>query len=1101
MVRKRAIAGSVIAAMGLTMLAISSGAHEQSPALADAEGLVNVIDNGTFDAGHAPWWNSGFGAFDTSDAALCIVVPEGGNPWDSIVGLGGVPLIDGTEYTLSFDMRASEPVTGGLQFHPLLTGGRTLNITEEWTTFRVEATANLGSASAQGQIQLRLGGNDAEFEFCLDNVSLLRPALDGEIDDEWEEQEEIIPDSGFDEGAGSWWVSGTGPIDVSSGSLCVYVPANPGGDAWERLIGLNEVVLMEESNYRLRFTAEAELPDGVDQAQFEVAILPADDPQHRMHFSRIVTVTNDGLTQFDARFNTFGSELTDPESVSALHFRLGGLDFDFTVCLDDISLQGPVYTYQHDTGPAVKVNQLGYLPDGPKNATVVTEATDPLPWALINTAGTEVATGQTVPRGIDASSAENVHTITFSDYATSGTNYRLRVDGEESHPFAILDGLYSSLRDDSLVLFYTNRSGIEIDGNIIGSPEYSRPAGHLDVAPNQGDFAVGCQDPQSYTDFWTCDYTLDVTGGWYDAGDHGKYVVNGGIATFQLMNIWERVITQPGVDQSVFDDGALRIPANERGNGIPDLLDEARWNLDFMVKMQVPEGQPLAGMAHHKINDVTWTPLPTLPHEDPERRQLYRPSTAATLNLVAVAAQGSRLFEPYDADYAAELLEVARTAWDAALENPDLYAPPEDGLDGGGPYDDTDVTDEFYWAAVQLYLTTGESEFEAAVLDNPIHREFIDGAVDLYWGEVAMLGIMDLARFGDDFPGIAHVRGKVTDAAEILVADQQGEAFGHPYAPEGYEYAWGSNSSILSNQVILATAFDLTGDARYSEAVLEGLDYLLGRNVLGLSYVTGYGTTYAQNQHSRWYANQLDDSLPHPPPGTISGGPNTGLEDSVAAQWLRECVGQWCYVDHINAWSVNELTINWNSVLAWVMAFVSDHGEALAIENPAPSVTFTDAEGRDISDAALTAGDEITVRGAELAPDAAVSIVLEGVSGVLFEGVVGSDGGFVAVVTLPGGLDSGGYVIRASVEQRDGTLEFSTGFSIAADDVTPPDDDEDTPGTDDPDDGDDPPGVGDPDDGELPTTGAGSVASMVTLAVLMMLAGALALRRTRLSTE
>lgn len=86
--------------------------------------------------------------------------------------------------------------------------------------------------------------------------------------------------------------------------------------------------------------------------------------------------------------------------------------------------------------------------------------------------------------------------------------------------------------------------------------------------------------------------------------------------------------------------------------------------------MQVPAGQQYAGMANHKVADVDWTALPTDPAADTEQRVLYRPSTQATLNLAAVAAQGARLFAPYDDAFARRLLATARTAYAAALAEP-----------------------------------------------------------------------------------------------------------------------------------------------------------------------------------------------------------------------------------------------------------------------------------------------------------------------------------------------------------------------------------------------------------------------------------------------
>jgi endoglucanase len=590
--------------------------------------------------------------------------------------------------------------------------------------------------------------------------------------------------------------------------------------------------------------------------------------------------------------------------------------------------------YEPDTGPRVRVNQVGYLPHGPKGATLVTDATGSVAWRLDNARGQAVARGRTRPvPGVDRTSGLAVHTIDFGDVTRSGRGYTLVADGERSHPFDIAADAYERLRVDALSVYYPQRSGTPIDGAVAGEA-YARAAGHVGVPPNRGDLDVGCQPPEVslpvYGEPWTCDYTLDVIGGWYDAGDHGKYVVNGGISVYQLMSTWERNRIAAGADRRALGDATLRVP--ERGNRVPDVLDEARWELEWMLTMQVPEGEPLAGMVHHKIHDNAWTGLPLDPAADPMPRELHRPSTAATLNLAAVAAQGARIFERYDPAFADRLLGAARTAWSAAASNPPLYAPVEDGASGGGPYDDTNVTDERYWAAAELYITTGERGFRDAVLASPLHRAGVAELFDVDgfdWGHVAALARLDLATLPNRLPDRQRVRHSVVEGADALLALQRQQPWGQPYAPADNAWAWGSSSQILNNMVVLATAYDLTGEDRYQRAVIGGMDFLLGRNALNISFVTGYGDVYSENQHSRMYANQLDPALPHPPDGFIAGGPNSGIQDPVAQELLADCppTPQFCYIDDIESWSTNEITINWNSALSWVASFVADQDE------------------------------------------------------------------------------------------------------------------------------------------------------------------------------
>ncbi|HEX8496111.1 MAG TPA: glycoside hydrolase family 9 protein [Actinomycetales bacterium] len=738
-----------------------------------------------------------------------------------------------------------------------------------------------------------------------------------------------ITNGTFDQGTAGWTIYPTASIEDGAG--CTTVPAGSG--AYSAAIQ-QEVPLVAGENYRLTFRARSNpategpvrvVVQGGPDVNYE-QFLPADKPAFQTAFGTYEYFFTASRDYPNAQL-AFQQDIVNPTG--------------YTLCVDDVVLEGGVEApaYEPDTGSRVRVNQETYLPDGPKGATLVTESTTALPWQLKNAAGQVVATGPTTPRGVDPSAGLNVHTVDFGGYTRAGTGYTLSVDDETSHAFDIGAAAYERLRDDAKTFFYTNRSGIAISDEL--APGYGREAGHVGVAPNQGDTAVPCQslddDSQKVLvaqgdEPWTCDYTSDVTGGWYDAGDHGKYVVNGGIAVAQLMQEHERSLRADTADRGALGDGTLSIP--EAGNKVPDLLDEARWQLEWFLKMQVQPGRPMAGMVFHKVADVDWTGLPQSPASDPQQRVLYRPSTAATLNVAATAAQGARLFAPYDRAFSQRLLAAARTAYAAAAANPDVYAPAPDGaLDpnpGSGPYNDDDVADEFYWAAAELYLTTGEPQFRKDVLSSPLHTADVFTAGGFDWGNVAPLARMDLATVPSRLnrPALREVQQSVLAAADGYLAAQAAQPFGQAYAPDDGQYAWGSNNAILNNMQVLGTAFDLSGRDQYRDGVVRSMDYLLGRNALNLSYITGYGDVFAKNQHSRMYANQVDPSLPNPPAGSVAGGPNSttvASGDPISAPLFADgCAAQFCYVDDIGSWSTNEITVNWNSAMSWVASFVAD---------------------------------------------------------------------------------------------------------------------------------------------------------------------------------
>jgi len=413
-------------------------------------------------------------------------------------------------------------------------------------------------------------------------------------------------------------------------------------------------------------------------------------------------------------------------------------------------------------------------------------------------------------------------------------------------------------------------------------------------------------------------------------------VVNGGISVWTLLNLYERAV-HIGHSAATLADGTMNIP--ERRNGIPDLLDEVRWEIDFLLRMQVPDGQPKAGMVHHKIHDKAWTALGLAPDEDRMPRFLYPPSTAATLNLAAVAAQAGRVWKSIDPKFAKRCVEAAEKAWAAAVENPAVLATP--GGEGGGPYGDRQLDDEFYWAAAELFITTKRPEYHKFLASSPLFLKVSSRLKDgegegvpssMTWQDVGALGTISLAvvpnalSAGDQ----KTARQAIIAAADDYLAILKKRPFRVPIDwGENNQAPWGSNSFLLNNLIVLGLAGDFTDAHKYLNAAVAGMDYVLGRNAMDQCYVTGYGTRPLVNPHHRFWAYQSNHKFPHAPPGAISGGPNSGLQDPyVKAANLAGCPAEKCFADNIEAWSTNEITINWNAPFAWALFYLDEKGTA-----------------------------------------------------------------------------------------------------------------------------------------------------------------------------
>lgn len=568
----------------------------------------------------------------------------------------------------------------------------------------------------------------------------------------------------------------------------------------------------------------------------------------------------------------------------------------------------------------IRFNQVGFEPAGAKRFII--ESAGPVRWALDDPAGKTVAKG-TAPSHADPESGERVATVTIDQSLAPG-HYRLIANRVVSRPITITPRPFAQLFRDAMGFFYQQRADTPILARHVQRPDLARPAGHPHEIAScfTGTDTLGVVWPG-------CDVRVGVPGGWYDAGDRGKYVVNAGISVWTLLNAYERA-----QDAAVMRDGALALP--EAGNGVPDLLDEARWEIEWMLRMQIADGTRVAvlgsdgkttrlidggGLAWHKVADTHWAGLPLRVEDDHATRALYPPSTAATLNLAAVTAQAARVWRAIDPAFAKRCLDASRTAYAAAKGHPDLFA--DTRFTGSGGYEDQRIVDERFWAAAELAVTTGERDY-IADLSSP---QAIGAIGAIGWAETATLGSLSMLTVPNALPAslIATQRRAVIAAADRFLADDARQAYRIPTASG--PTIWGSNADLLNRAIVLGTAHDLTHAARYRAAVVDAADYVLGRNPLDRSYVTGYGARPTRNPHHRFWAHGIDPAFPAPPPGVLSGGPNSAaMTDSVAVAMKGRCRPLTCWSDDARAYTQNEVAINWNAPFVWVAAFLDTTG-------------------------------------------------------------------------------------------------------------------------------------------------------------------------------
>ncbi len=532
--------------------------------------------------------------------------------------------------------------------------------------------------------------------------------------------------------------------------------------------------------------------------------------------------------------------------------------------------------------PPITANQLGYKPDASKIA-VFRDITSETEFSVVNAATKEIVyTGTLYGKRDNASAGEVNWYGDFSDVTTPGSYYITCGDLDASYPFEIGEQVYDRLLDDIVRMLYLQRCGCAVEDETFG-----HPACHTDMAT-----ILGTEE------------TIDVSGGWHDAGDYGRYVVPAAKAVADIMLAY-------GTNPSIHSD-SVGIP--ESGNGVPDILDEARYELEWMLKMQAESGG-----VYHKVNCRGNTGS-VMPDKETSMQYVTPVSTTATADFCAVMAMAAESYAEIDAQFAQTCLDAAKSAWAYLKAHPELIlVDPADLGDNNGGYQDSRDGDERYWAACQLYRATGDAAYLDAI-DSITGTYYKDG---LEWHMVGHYGNIALLTM----EGIDTNSAEYKTAREMLF-NWVGE-YTSKIAETGYEtayatYSWGSNMSIANAGIVLSMAYRLTGEEEHRINAEKQLHYLLGRNPNGMCYVTGYGTVSPQNPHHR-----PSIALKQAMPGMLVGGVNSDLTDSAAQKYLADTPPAKCYIDSDGSYSTNEITIYWNSPLIYLLSLTEEERTAL----------------------------------------------------------------------------------------------------------------------------------------------------------------------------
>lgn len=685
----------------------------------------------------------------------------------------------------------------------------------------------------------------------------------------------IITNSTFDNGTTDWGTykesGGVASLSTENGKLALKV-SSVGKLNYSVQVFYDIVPLYQNGVYHLKYDISCSIDRPVE------AMIQQNGGTYQAYTWKGLDLTSETQT-IDYTFTM--EEETD--IMSKFVFNCGIYDEELpehTIYIDNVVLElvddsEVDYSSFQAYEPPIVTNQVGYKP-ADKKIAVFRNIENQKEFSVINAATKEKVYTSKLYGGDENSSAGE--TDFYGDFSslTKEGKYYIVCDGlDDSYEFEISENIYDNLLDDTVKMLYLQRCGTAVEGG-----DFSHPA---------------CHDTKAV--IYGTNETIDVTGGWHDAGDYGRYTVAAAKAVADLLYAYDSA-------SQLYGDN-IGIP--ESGNGIPDILDEVRYELEWMLKMQAPSGG-----AYHKVTCESF-PGYVMPDKEKDQLIVTPVTTTATADFCASMAMAYEFYNDIDSEFAQKCLSAAKKAWEFLEQNPNfIYKNPEDITTGD--YGDKSDTDERYWAAAQMYRATGEekylSEFENKTSSG------LDWSTVGDYGNIAYLTMKNVDKSSELY---SKIKKSVISRADSFHQNSSTS----PYGVAISKFNWGSNMTVANAGVILGLAYDLTGDEKYLDSAKENLNYLLGRNPNGVCYVTGYGTVSPVNPHHR-----PSMAAGHAMGGMLVGGVNSSLEDSAAKAYLRSMPPAKCYVDHSESYSTNEITIYWNSPLTYLLSVTSSQPQS-----------------------------------------------------------------------------------------------------------------------------------------------------------------------------
>lgn len=521
----------------------------------------------------------------------------------------------------------------------------------------------------------------------------------------------------------------------------------------------------------------------------------------------------------------------------------------------------------------ILINEIGFFTEKSKKAVFRgNKITD---FEICTPDGVKVYTGSNIKAGHSYIAEEEVFILDFSDFCEEG-KYFLKAGDEKSVEFVIGNDIYEDSLKKLFRFFYLQRCGMKLDEKYAGAFAH-------DI----------CHEKPAR--IYKTDTFLEVSGGWHDAGDYGRYIVP---AAVTLADLFWAIWNKPEILNMKLD-----IP--ESNSDLPDVLEEIKYEIDWMLKMQDDK----TGGVYHKVTCAKFCDF-FMPDKEKEELIICPITYTATADFAASLAMASTVFKAYDEEYSKKLKEASVKAYDALknISTPGGFRNPE-GIGTGEYYDPVDK-DEFYWASAELYKAFGEKRFR-----DDFEKTFTEVYEGYGWEDVGSFG--NIAYLSTDFETdkdiCAKIKKTMTESADRLLKISDKEGYGISFGVN--DFVWGSNMYVAENAIMLLDGFSFTGSDKYFKSAEEHVDYLFGKNPCNICYITGVGTNRIKNPHHRNSA-----AAGFAMEGMLSGGPNSGLMDPTVEAQCNGMAPAKCFSDELLSYSTNETAIYWNSTLILLLA-------------------------------------------------------------------------------------------------------------------------------------------------------------------------------------